>query len=135
MSRKGEHWTLNNNILMFGQPFGICTKNIMASGSRTSNAGSGLTGSVRNLINDMQISQNESFCNRYCWRFARSWKGRVNMDDRVRAEPGHRLDKFTQWSREVIANNKCVDRDGSPPQHANLTSEKALKGGENNAEK
>lgn len=57
------------------------------------------------------------------------------MDDRVRAEPGHRLDKFTQWSREVIANNKCVDRDGSPPQHANLTSEKALKGGENNAEK
>lgn len=54
---------------------------------------------------------------------------------KTRAEPTHKLDRFTQWSREVIASNKCVDRDGSPPQHVKLTSEKALKGGENNAEK
>lgn len=35
------------------------------------------------------------------------------MNDRARAQPEHRLDRFTQWSREVIANNKCVDSDGT----------------------
>ena len=35
------------------------------------------------------------------------------MGDRVRAEPGHRLDKFTQWSRETIANNKRKSGTGS----------------------
>ena len=37
--------------------------------------------------------------------------------EKIRAEPGeHRLNSFMEWSREVIANNACVDRDGSPPQ-------------------
>ncbi len=46
------------------------------------------------------------------------------MGDRVRAEPGHRLDKFTQWSRETIANNKRKSGTGSPPQRTELTSKK-----------
>lgn len=54
---------------------------------------------------------------------------------KTRAEPKHKLENFTRWSREIIATNKREDRDGSQAQHANLTSEKALKGGENNAEK
>lgn len=49
------------------------------------------------------------------------------MNDRARAQPEHRLDRFTQWSREVIANNKCVDSDGSPPQHVKFTSKKTEK--------
>ena len=48
--------------------------------------------------------------------------------EKIRAEPGkHRLDRFTRWSMEVIANNKCVDSDGSPPQHVKLTSKKTEK--------
>lgn len=127
MSRKGEHWILSNNIFKSGSRFGICTKDFMVFSNRTSNAGRSWTGSVRHWMQSIKDNQNKSFCNRYCWQYARSWKGRVNMDDRVRAEPGHRLDKFTQWSREVIANNACVDRDGSPPQHVKLTSEKTEK--------
>lgn len=49
--------------------------------------------------------------------------------NKTRAEP-HRLDRFTRWSREVIANNACVDRDGSPPQRVSLTPKKVKKGGE-----
>lgn len=28
------------------------------------------------------------------------------MENRVRAEPKHKLDRFTQWSRETIKANK-----------------------------
>ena len=133
MSRKGEHWTLSNNIFQFGKKFGRCTRNIMVCQLMMRKHGSDWIKNVNCLIKSTR-EKNKSSCNRYCWRYARSWKGRVSMR-KTRAEPTHKLDRFTQWSREVIASNKCVDRDGSPPQHANLTSEKALKGGENNAEK
>lgn len=55
--------------------------------------------------------------------------------EKTRAEPTHKLENFTRWSWETIKANKRENRDGSQAQHANLTSEKALKGGENNAEK
>ena len=125
MSRKGEHWILSNNIFQFGKKFGACTKNIMVSSNRTRNAGSSLTGSVRNLINDMQISQNKSSYDRCFWRWLQSWKGRVSMDDRVRAEP-HRLDNgFMKWCKQTVRENE-------PPQR---TINNRKKGGENDAEK
>lgn len=52
------------------------------------------------------------------------------MHDRIRAEPTHRLDRFTQWSRETIANSKREGGTGSPPQHASLTPKKVKKEGE-----
>lgn len=45
--------------------------------------------------------------------------------DKIRAEPGERrLDRFTQWSRDIIANNKRKSGTGSPLQRTELTSKK-----------
>lgn len=53
--------------------------------------------------------------------------------NKTRAEPGkHRLNCFMEWSREMIANNACVDRDGSQAQRI-INNRK--KGGENGAKK
>lgn len=35
------------------------------------------------------------------------------MGNRTRAQPEHRLDRFTQWSRDIIANNKRKSGTGS----------------------
>lgn len=44
---------------------------------------------------------------------------------KTRAETGERrLDNFTRWSREIIANSKREGGTGSPPQRTELTSEK-----------
>lgn len=50
------------------------------------------------------------------------------MNNRARAQPEHRLDRFTQWSRETIANNKRKSGTGSPPQRTELTSKKTKRG-------
>lgn len=93
--------------MMFGQPFGICTKNIMASGNRTSRSGRSLTKRASNLMKNTGENQNKSLRNRYCWRFARNWKKGARMK-KIRAEPGkHRLDNgFMKWSQETIEANK-----------------------------
>lgn len=49
------------------------------------------------------------------------------MENRARAEP-HRLDRFTQWSREIIATNKREGGDGTR-RNAQIIDTK--KGGEN----
>lgn len=46
---------------------------------------------------------------------------------KTRAEPKHKLENFTRWSREIIATNKRENMDGSPPQHVKLTSKKTEK--------
>lgn len=124
MSRKGEHWTLSNNIFQFGKKFGRCTKNILVSSNRTSRSGRSLTKRASNLMKNTGENQNKSLRNRYCWRFARSWKGERSMGNRTRAQPEHRLDRFTQWSRDIIANNKRKSGTGSPLQRTELTSKK-----------
>ena len=126
VEQKGEHWILSNNIFQFGKKFGACTNGIMVFQLMMSNGGRSWTGSVSRLIRNTRENQNKSSCNRYCWRWLRNWKGRVSMR-KTRAEPKHKLENFTRWSREIIATNKRKDRDGSPPQHVKLTSKKTEK--------
>lgn len=51
---------------------------------------------------------------------------------KTRAEPKHKLDNFTRWSREIMAISKREGGTGSPPQR---TINNRKKGGENDAEK
>lgn len=124
MSRKGEHWILSKNIFQFGKKFGRYIKNILVLQLIMRKHGSSWMLSVRHWMQSIKDNQNKSSCNRYCWRFARSWKGARSMGNRTRAQPEHRLDRFTQWSRDIIANNKRKSGTGSPLQRTELTSKK-----------
>ena len=107
MSRKGEHWTLRNNIFQFGKKFGRYIKNILVFQLIMRKHGSSWMLSVRHWMQSIKDNQNKSSCNRYCWRFARNWKKGARMK-KIRAEPGkHRLDNgFMKWSQETIEANK-----------------------------
>ena len=51
--------------------------------------------------------------------------------NKTRDKPEHRLDNFTRWSREVVANSKREGGTGSPPQRVKLTSKKPKRGEKN----
>lgn len=119
-----KKWILKQNIFRFGKVFGICTNSIMVFQLMMSRSGKSWTRNVSRLIRNMQDDQDKSSCNRCFWRWLQSWKGARSMGNRTRAQPEHRLDRFTQWSRDIIANNKRKSGTGSPLQRTELTSKK-----------
>lgn len=92
-------------------------------------SGRNWTGNVRGLTRNTKENQNKSFCDRYCWRWLRNWKG-VRKMNKTRDKPTHRLDGFEKWAMETIANSRRESGTESPPQRVSLTPKKVKKGGE-----